>query len=269
MTDLIAYGIIVFAIASLIIMLFLIPSSKNDTEDHIETFNNTKPTDFLVFNYFPNHSLKIMSIDDKNMLQSNPPQPILTPLVENIPPKGTKGIPRKDVLKYLSPGKSIRVYLVDKSGKETKFCDYVINGGSNQLPIKNLHIGMITTRFILRTTDNLHMTTTSANAMQGSSWLVIHNVTDVPLSLNGGEITIEPKSTTRYLGYLNQGVTLGTYFKDDNDLYPDFQYLRPHSDLYYGVVSDVQQPILGCVQTEFSDICDYGQTLWPFEEGIY
>lgn len=229
------------------------------------------PTNFLIYNYFPKHSIVVDVVDESL---------VTTRLVGAIAPRSTGGLTKQQVRDHLAGGNTIRISIITPKGIK-RYTDYLINldprGGER---IKGLHVGMITTRFI-GSTDGLRMTTTSGNAVSGNASLKIHNLSYLPLNLNGGVgegndenpasgggVSVRPHSTDRYLGYLHQGVTLGTIFSDDDGLYPDFQYLEPHSDLYYGVVSDIRQPLSGCWQLEFNDECDYGQTMWPFQEGV-
>lgn len=261
-SDMWVFGMIVLVLVCVVVLLSFVPESskrgKGD-DDTIEKFDLRLPTDFLIFNYFHEYPIKIVALKDDRISEDEV-------LVPRILPLKTGGIPREKVIKYIRPGKGIRIYLLsDNTGVDRVVSDYFFTAAR---PIKNLHVGMITTRYIADTTDNLHLATTAANAVRGSAWLIIHNLTNIPLSFNGGEVTVKPKSTTRYLGYLNSGVTLGTIFKDDRKTYPDFQYLKPYNNLYYGLVSDTQQPLEGCLQVQFDDRCEYGQTLWPFEDGL-
>ncbi len=235
----------------------------------------TNLSKFLIYNYFDNHVVDIL------VLQKNGPSEYLA---KDILPKSTAGLSADRVEKYLAEGNTLQIYVKSVNGITTSeptkldskqsldaasikhFADYVINTDEDER-IKALHIGMITTRFI-GSTDGLRMSTTSNNAVGGNATLKIHNVTNMLLRLNDGDITIAPHSTFRYLGYLNQGVTLGTIFTDDDKLYADYQYLKPYSDLYYGVVSDLRQPLDGCWQLTYDDNCEFGQSLWPFEMGI-
>jgi hypothetical protein len=190
-------------------------------------------------------------------------------LIDKIDPLSSQGLTKQQVRDYMKPESYFKFSLIMKNGSIYPVSIYQISGTLEENErIKNIHVGMMTTRYIATTTDSLQMANVQANAGQGNAWLVIHNLTDLPLSFNKGEVTVRPHSTTRYLGYLNSGVTLGTYFKEDSGLFPDFQYLQPHNNLYYGVVSDIQQPLQGCLQETYNDDCEYGQTLWPFQDGI-
>lgn len=257
-SNLLVFSFIVFLVISFIGVLFFTPDNPPTPKQRSESFDGTLPADFLVFNYYPKESIKMEAVPAKG-------EPVV--LIDEVGPLKTKSLSRNQVKKYLTPGSIFRFRRVSNGDL---ISDYIVSENAiTEGRLKNLHVGMITTRFIANSMDGLQLATTHANAGGGNAWLIIHNLTSIPLSLNGGEIKVEPHSTFRYLGYLNQGVTLGTYFKDDSGLYPDFQYLRPHNSLYYGVVSDLQQPLLGCLQYgEFNDQCDYGQTLWPFEEGV-
>ena len=217
----------------------------------------TPPANFHVFNYLPNHSLRVEVL--------NPDSGKSVVLVDGVQPLKTKGITKDKVEAHLHQGNIIRIYITDSEGVCKHYTDHVIDNACDQR-IKNLHVGMITTRFIGKSTDGLRMSTLADNAIQGHSWLLIHNLTELPIRLND-DIVVAPHSTERYLGYLHQGVTLGMIFKDQDNIYPDFQYLNPHTDLYYGVVSDLRQPLYGPFQFEYSDDCDLDQTLWPFELG--
>lgn len=215
------------------------------------------PTDFRVFNYLPNHAVNV-SVLDVDTGQT-------IDLVKGVRPNKTGGIVKEDIERYFKPGNVLKIYIVCPDGTVQHYTNNVLDTSCYET-IKNLHVGMITTRFIGKSTDGLRMSTLADNAIQGHAWLLIHNLTEIPLRLND-DIVVAPHCTERYLGYLNQGVTLGTIFKDQDGIYPDFQYLNPHSDLYYGVVSDLRQPLRGPFQLEFSDDCDTDQTLWPFELG--
>jgi hypothetical protein len=257
-SDMWVFGMIVLVVTCVVVLLSFIPGpTKHGRDgDTVEKFDMKLPTDFLIFNYFPEYPIKIVALSSDGREGEV--------LVPKIPPLKTGGLSRQNVVKYIQPGKGIRVYLLGDN-TDRVLSDYFFTSAR---PIKNLHVGMITTRYIADTTDNLHMATTAANAVRGSAWLIIHNLTNIPLSFNDGEVTVQPKSTTRYLGYLNSGVTLGTIFKDDLGIFPEFQYLKPYNNLYYGVVSDTRQPLEGCLQVQFDDRCEYGQTLWPFEDGV-
>lgn len=243
--------------------------SKSD-DKMVEHF--TPPTNFHIYNHFPNHAITLDILPatsavshleyGTNIKYSSPVN-----LIYSVAPKGKGGLTKPQVLKYLVRGNVLKISLFNPLTKEkTPLTDYMVDTDPDER-IKNLHVGMITTRYIGGTNDTLNLTTTQANAGGGNAWLNIHNLTEVPLRLND-DIFVEPHSNYKYLGEFNQGITLGLYFKDPDGVYPTFQYLRPHSDIYYGVVSDQEQSLYGCWQQEYTDGCEYGQTMWPLQEGV-
>lgn len=268
-----AYVVVMILIVVLVLFILLLPSKEEKIDKKCLEQYQPPASDFLVFNYLPNHAITVDVLEqapqNKN-LQGDVKETHAAPLalVKSVGPAKASGVSKEKADKYLKPGNILRFNIV-KDGSSVHYSDYVVNTQKGER-IKNLHVGMTTTRFITDTMDSLHLTTSAANSLGGSAWLIIHNTTNIPLELNKGEIKVDPHSTFRYLGYLNQGVTLGTYFKDDSGVYPDFQYLQPHTDLYYGIVSDLQQPLFGCAQVSlYNDKCDYGDTIWPFQDGIY
>lgn len=179
----------------------------------------------------------------------------------------------------ISPKKSItvkgRVFHTDNvlrfsvwlNGIEEKLYDYIITSN----PRRNvLMIGMRSLRYIGHAYDKSRaITTTASNAVRGQPWVTIHNPSYRTLSLNEGRIKVAPHSQTIFKGYTHTGVPLGQIFSDDDGIYGMYVYTKPYSDIYFGIVSDISQTDEGCWQLEFHDQCDFGQTLWPMEEGIY
>lgn len=253
------------ALVAGIIGLTLYMKKKKVIAPKVENFHRGHK--FLVYNYLPESSI-VLDVEEP-VPENDTTKPIR--LINELKPKSSVGIPTEKVIKYLKGGNLIRIFIILPTGERKLFTDYLIDTNDGDY-IKSLHIGMITTRYI-GSTDSLRMSTTSGNAVSGNAFLRIHNSTYTPLRLNIGigddeGIVVGPHSTDRYLGYLHQGVTLGTIFKDADGIYPDYQYLKPYTDLYYGVVSDLKQPLDGCWQLEYNDDCEYGQSIWPFQEGI-
>jgi len=191
-------------------------------------------------------------------------------LSKPIQSKSAATLTPRQVNEFLKNGNIIEVYL----SNGLKYSDYVIDMPYDNVRIKELHIGMVTDRSI-GSTDVFRSTVTNANAVRGLAFVNIHNLSALPLNLQVGSITysIKPYETYIYKGYLHMGVALGTIFKDLSPirLYDDYVYLKPYSDIYYGLTSDENQPAMGegGMQYSFYDKVQKGQTLWPFEEGIY
>ena len=245
--NLVVLGILFLAVLG--IVCYITKQRKYGSGDPPEE----REDDFIMYNYLASD----IQVSVRSNLRSRPH------VLARVSGKN-KGRIRKAIAdKHITCDALLDIHLLDPHTHQivAKYATHIINE-----PIHLLHIGMVTTRFIGSSTDSLRVSTTSGNAIQGNAWLKIHNLTEVPIRLND-DIEIAPHSVFRYLGYVHQGVTLGTIFKDQDGLYPDFQYLHPDSDLYYGVISDIKQPTYGCFQLEFHDVCDQNQTLWPFELG--
>lgn len=216
---------------------------------------------FKIYNYLPTHNVKIDIADPKGLPKE---------IISKIEPMGMGSLSPKDVITYLKPGNTLKFYIYKPNDHKNMYhySDYVIDTSEDER-IKALHIGMITTRF-LGSTDVLRQSSVQGNAVGGEPWVIIHNLTYIPLSFNvDPAISVKPHDVYRYQGYMHMGVPLGTILKDNTGIYPPFEYLQPHTDIFYGVISDIQQSLEGCWQLEYTDNCSYGQTMWPFQDGVY
>lgn len=131
--------------------------------------------------------------------------------------------------------------------------------------LKAFHVGMITSRWIsmssaYRTAQN------GLNNVQGMPWVLIHNHGPTTLRLNTN-IVIPSGGTVRYKGRDHFGVRLGTVFKDIDGLYPDLIWTVPSTDIYYGVVSDLQQSIFGGYQETHGLKHDSDGIIFPLRQG--
>lgn len=271
--------------AFFLVLYILFPIITNNPKDSYkskESFNNEsfrifnhlkKPLYFEIHNKFDQPLVSLKTVDDPETLKIDPS--LATTTTPSI-----KLISSEKILRHLIPENYVNIHILEGKGSLRKIRSY------SNLQIdeviskhKQLHIGMVTSRFI-GSTDSFRMSITSENSGSGQPWIDIYNLSNIPLSLNGGDILIEPQSSVRFQGPLNMrtGVPLGTYLKDDLNLYDVYQYLRPYNNIYFGLSSAFEQPMelignkfyhAGCQQHEFSELCVEGATLWPLEEGIY
>ena len=226
-------------------------------------------SDFKIYNYLPTRSIRVDVLPSKNktLLTTGDPRT----LVDEIRPKSTGGLTNYQVVNYLTPDNVVRIYIFPP-GRPTEakhYTDLFLTNKDNER-IKALHVGMITSRFIgdgYITRDVTHF----ANAAGGLPLVKFHNLTEQPISLNGGKIHIAPHSVVNYMNHSNKndGVPLGMWFNDDDGVYPTFQYLQPQSDIYYVGASDLQQPLQGSWQPEFSFVNDPNSTMWPMQLGQF
>jgi len=162
------------------------------------------------------------------------------------------------------PGR-IDIYLTGEDGKMVFYTTHCINQMQLMLNgYKEFHIGQITQRVI--GTHKWGTIEQSANT-QGSPWVIIHNVSNLPLRLND-TIDIPPYSALRWRGKDKYGIPMGTYFIDRDKLYPTLHYIRPYTDVYYGISSTQNQPLRGGWQTAFSSV-DFGQPAFLWADGWY
>lgn len=165
-----------------------------------------------------------------------------------ISPRSKKSFSFKEIGKYLTRGNQIQIYTFDRNAPGTPekfFSTYEMNVPEGET-IKMLHIGMITSRWVGADAD-YNIGRPGMHAVQGMPWIKIHNFTDYPLEINEN-INISPGGTLRYAGRDFYGVRLGTVFEDKDGIFPTFILTIPCTDVYYGVVSDIQQPLFGGFQ---------------------
>ena len=156
-------------------------------------------------------------------------------------PKSSKSLHDDLASRYFSGQQTISVYMTDDD--HTKLQDYALMYPSDSIP-HTLHLGMVTTRWIGSNTDYT-IGKQGGNAVQGVPWLRMHNETSTPLYINEN-IKISPGGTLRYTGRDHFGVRLGTVFT--SLLFGEFVFSVPATDIYFGVTSDVEQPIFGGFQ---------------------
>ncbi len=221
---------------------------------------------FHIYNYLKKPiRLVVLTSDDDGVTTKKPEI-----LVEDILPGEKVKLNKAQIDYYMRRGHHVKVYVkgIKRPGKvpqDELFADNVFSLLPKDKTIKNLFVGMITSRWVqtnAQDTSNWVL----PNAVQGLPWVHIHNFTDRYLALNNN-INISPRGRLRYSGSHNFGVPLGTIFKDQAGIYPDYQYTVPNTDIYYGVVSDVQQSLNGGFQADniFQD--DNFEPQWSFENG--
>nr|QBK86348.1 MAG: hypothetical protein LCMAC102_01430 [Marseillevirus LCMAC102] len=246
--------LIVIILGGLAIIIFALDKKpkQNPNKSSYDNPNTEFPsgTDFYISNYLQK-PIRIEVIDDGG---NN------IPLTNRIQPQAKKGFQMKTIEKYIQKGNHMRVYILDDYPGETIYSDYAFEMPEGTT-IKMLHIGMITSRWVGADGD-YNIGKPGFNAVQGLPWIKIHNLTDRTLSLNNN-IDISPGGTLRYSGRDHFGVRLGTVFKDQNNVFPDFIFTIPATDIYYGVVSDIQQSLFGGFQLtpDFDDAANEPQYL--------
>lgn len=191
----------------------------------IEKYNNGK---FTVYNYL----MKPIRIKIGSPTESEHSV--------DIQPRRNKKIDIDIASKFLRKNSLLYIFIIDND-TEKFYCDYKINTADG-LMIKNLHVGMITSRWVGANQDSVYRP--GANGPQGRPWVHIANRTKRKIRLNY-DLQVDPLKMEIYKGENHFGVPLGTVFKDFDGLYPDFKFMIPATHIYYGVVSDLQQSNFG------------------------
>lgn len=250
-----------------LVMIFsMTPRNTSSIKSEVETHNpkeNYKKGDgddvFPIYNYL-NKSIRL------KVIWTNGDQSGEYPLAV-IPPRSVKTFPLDKIQAYLTSGMKIDIYTFDRSKPgipDRYYSSYKMNVPEDTT-IKMLHIGMITSRWVGADGD-FNIGKPGMTAVQGMPWIKIHNYTNYPLAINEN-INISPGGILRYAGRDFYGVRLGTVFKDQDGIFPDYIFTIPATDVYYGVVSDIQQPLFGGFQLtpEFNE--DPNEPQWLLEEG--
>jgi hypothetical protein len=188
--------------------------------------------EFYIYNYLRKSIRVDILVGDANKTVS-------IPITREIKPNSKQGFKIGIIEKYFTKGNKIRVCTLNP---QKEYGVYVLDTPENET-IKALHIGMITSRWTGADGD-YNIGKQGLNAVQGLPWIKIHNRTNQFIRLNEN-ITIAPYSTLRYTGRDHFGVRLGTIFKDKDGIYPTFKFTVPATDVYYGVISDLQQSLFG------------------------
>lgn len=213
-----------------------------------------KGSDFYIYNYLN----KPVSID---IISEGLP----IPFIESIAPNTRRGLKMSTVVKYFRTGAYFKIHVLGVGDGRLHYSDYSLDLPENST-IRALHIGMITSRWVGATQDSTFKP--GVNAIQGRPWIKIHNKTAINLHINNN-IDISPRGTLRYSGRDHFGVRIGTIFTDQDGIFPPWKFDIPATDVYWGVVSDLQQPLFGGwqIDSEFDDEADEPQ--WLLENGWY
>ena len=231
--------IIVGVILSRFIFTRSPPSSNIALEEGFSSKRDrTVGYDFYIYNYLTNHTIRVEIAENDS---ENTP----FVLADGVAPGERYGITKDQSLKAFTEGGLVKVYTrrVTAEGESTEDWELYTTLRINIDGIKSLRIGMVTT--LWKAGDPGHtVQQAGSGGVQGMPHIRIHNLAEVPLSLNYN-IRIPPKETLHYRGEHALGVRLGLILKDNNGMYPTTQINKPVTDLYYGVISDIAQGLYG------------------------
>lgn len=181
-----------------------------------------------------------------------------------IPGRSSKTYSQSIFEKHFADGNTVRGYIYDDTkpglGRELHVEFTLDTPGA---VIKTLNIGMITSRWVAGATGYEFK---PPNAVDGMPYIKIKNQTNNFLTLNGS-INISPNGMLRFTGRDHYGVRLGTIFRDTNGVYPDYVLTERCTHVYYGITSDLLQPLHGEMQI-FEDFDESPPlTRFPMQHG--
>jgi hypothetical protein len=99
--------------------------------------------------------------------------------------------------------------------------------------------------------------------------LRIVNVTPRTIKLTttgGNKLTIPPAKSLLYFGEYENGIPMGVTFKDIDGILPDYNLKIPLTDLFLGIISDIEIPLYRNSKIGGSFFDDPGVMYHPFEE---
>lgn len=181
-------------------------------------------------------------------------------LIENVPSGKFKAIPNNK-WKNITDNKKI---LIVESGKKTSIGKSVMTIPKGTT-IKALHCGMNTGHTAIEMTSDI----TKSPLGTALPRLRIVNVTPrtVNLTTTGGNVlTIPASKSLLYFGEYENGIPMGVTFRDIDGILPDYNLKIPVTDLFLGVISDIEMPLYRGSKIGQAFFDDPGVMYHPFEE---
>ena len=197
-----------------------------------ESYPIFEPKSFKIYNYL-NKSIKIIN----DGIQ-----------IAKVRSRNFIMIPDKIVATHFIRGNVFKIIIFDEDDatwNERELMNYTLDVPEGET-IKALHVGMITGKWV-GADEDYNIGKNGAVAVQGMPFVHFHNFTDYVLRINEN-INISPNGVLKYTGRDHFGVRLGTVLRDQDEIFPNFIITTPITDLYIGVVSDLQQAKFGGFQ---------------------
>jgi len=258
--------------------LYLIPTD-NKTENYSYSAPNEK---FYVYNYYKvpitvqisttetidHDKFKAINIIgnpiDVSILERKPKEVTTnleyTTLIENVPSGKFKAI---TLLKWKDITDNKKLMVLDSNTK------LPIGESIMTIPvgktIKALHCGMNSGHTAIEMTSDI----TKSPLGTALPRLRLVNVTPrtINLTTTGGNILTIPATTSLlYFGEYENGIPMGVTFRDIDGILPDFNLKIPITDLYLGVISDIEMPLYRGSKIGQAFFEDPGVMYHPFEE---
>ena len=245
-------------------VLFTVYYCKNDDKMYAAPRVNTEPYSlelnkekFYVYNYYKVPITVLVDVLPKDADGSTSKAQIT--LVDKIPSGKYKAV-SQDKWKHLVQKSKIRVvYEHDKA----------IGESTLNLPlgktIKALHCGMVSGHSDVAILADI----TKSPLGTALPRLRIVNVTPrtINLTTTGGNLlTIPPAKSLLYWGEYENGIHMGVTFKDVNGILPDYTLTKPITDLFLGIISDIEIPLYRAAKIGGAFFDDEGIFYHPLSE---
>lgn len=213
------------------------PLAPKAVEEAPRKNNHAIGYDFYIYNYLKNHEIRIEIVKNKD--GNNP-----YVLVDRVTPGERYGITKRQSLRAFAENSLTKVYSREVVNGEPVgdwklYTTLRVNLGG----IKSLRIGMVTTEWSAGDAGH-SVQQAGTGSVQGMPHIRIHNLAEVPLSLNHN-IYVAPKESVHYRGEHAMGVSLGLILRDNDGYYPVTQINKPVTDVYFGSSSDISQGTYG------------------------
>jgi hypothetical protein len=230
--------IVVFIIIAIVIIKFKNPTIQ---ENFLVAYNTNPPiitetcdgNDFYIHNYYlVPITVEVITKEGK-----------IKTIARDILPIDKKGINKATVNEYIRCDSAIKIHAACGLIGESLL---TIPEGKS---IKALHIGQNMSSMDIAMTGDITKSALGGNAIPR---LRIVNTTPrtITLTTNGNNrVVILPGTSFLYLGaHNNEGLSLGTTFKDVDGLLQPYVVNFPASDLFLGIISDLSLPLYNNTQ---------------------
>ena len=158
-------------------------------------------------------------------------------IVENVEPGERKGVKIDSVMKYLRDGATISVK--SSKGEIIGKCRLTIEPDKT---IRALHCGMNTAH------QDISIVSEGTHSPLGTALPRLRIVNTSPRTLRltttgGNELIIPAEKSLLYMGQYENGIPMGTIFRDIDGILQDYHLELPVTDLFMGMTSDISIPL--------------------------
>jgi hypothetical protein len=224
--------------------------------------SNLHKEKFYVYNYYKvpiSVRVKELPKDSNDSAKVNDGE--LITLVEDVPSGKYKAV-TQDKWKHLT--QNSKVTIVKSEGTTGIIGESTMNIPEGKT-IKALHCGMVSGQSDISILADI----TKSPLGTALPRLRIVNLGSRTLNLTttgGNLLTIPPAKSLLYWGEYENGIHMGVTFKDVDGILPDFTLTKPITDLYLGIISDIEIPLYRAAKIGGDYFDDEGVFYHPLRE---